>query len=106
MSDDVVSHNNILIISENSSWVSELSQQLAEKGYKSFNAPTFADLKYLDTGHTELIVILDCPDTCVPITEHLRLNNGISDIPVICMGDRHCPGKPANVEQIITGEFL
>jgi len=106
MSDDSVSHNNILIISENSSGVFELSRQLAGKGYKTFNAPPFADLKYLDTGHPVLIVIVDCPDTCVSITEYLRLNCGISDIPIICMSDRHCSGKPSNVEQIVIEEFL
>ncbi|MDD5322786.1 MAG: response regulator transcription factor [Methylococcales bacterium] len=106
MSDDSASHDRILIISENPSGVSELSRQLAWKGYKTFKAPPFADLKYLDRRHPALIVIVDCPDTCLFITEHLRLNCGISDIPVICIGDRVCSGKPSNLEQIITGEFM
>ena len=106
MPNENISHDYILFISENSSWVSVLSQQLAEKGYKSFNAPPFADLKYLDRGHPVLIVILDCPDKCVSIAEHLRLNDKISNIPIICMCDGHCTGKPSNLEQICIGEFL
>lgn len=106
MKDDVANHYNILIISENSSIVTELSQQLVEKDYKTFNAPPFADLKYLDTEHPVLIVIVDCPDTCVSITEYLRLSSGISDIPIICMSDRVCSVKPSHSEQICIGKSL
>jgi DNA-binding NarL/FixJ family response regulator len=106
LSGNNASHDYILILSENSSGASELSQLLAEKGYQSCKAPLLADLKCLDRRHPLLIVILDCHDTCVSIAEHLRLHSEMSDIPIICMNDRHCIGKSANIENICIGEFL
>jgi hypothetical protein len=97
--------DGILFISENLSWASELCLQMAEKGYKTFNIAPVDCIRCLETEHPALIILLNCPEACLSIIEHLHLHSGISDTTIICMSDRIHSGIPSVVEQIVIEKF-
>ena len=78
--------DEILVLSEKSFQLDKLNQQFAEKGYRIINLASFLDVKFLEAERPKLLIILtDSLDACASICNHVRLMNGISNTPIICI---------------------
>ncbi len=84
--DHADTQDSVLIISENPAQTTQLSQQLAEKGYKTVNLPLSSTFDKLLPEHLALIIAVNCPAVCAEISEHLR-RTSVLDTPVICIND-------------------
>ncbi|MDP3875995.1 MAG: response regulator transcription factor [Methylobacter sp.] len=93
--DHADTQDGVLIISENPAQTTQLSQQLAEKGYKTVNLPFFSTLDKLLSEHLALIIAVNCPAVCAEISEHLR-SSSVLDTPVICINDNTNLESPAD----------
>jgi DNA-binding NarL/FixJ family response regulator len=99
--------DSIMIISENAGKAAEVAKVFTEKGYRIFIESPCADFKIYDTARLVLVVLVECSDTCIAVTEHLtQLSDSVSNIPIICMNEKLSSGKYANLEQVSLEEFL
>lgn len=94
--------DSVLIISENPTQTTELSRQLAVKGYKTLNLPLFSAFDNTIPEHVALIIAVNCQAACAEISGHIRRNGSVADTPVICINPENLSDwEPIGLESLL-----